>query len=72
MANHKGFVLPAKKRKPSNSIRGEVIRISTDAYNILVEMSNDSNLQMNRIASNAIEYAFENLVFEDEEREDEE
>lgn len=53
-------------------MRGEVILISTDAYNILVEMSNDSNLPMNRIASKAIEYAFENLVFEDEEREDEE
>ena len=61
------FVLPAKKRKPSENPRGEVIRINTEAYNLLVEMSNDSTLPIGRIAAEAIKYAYDNLAYEEEE-----
>lgn len=60
------FVLPAKKRKPSENPRGEVIRISKDAYNTLTDMANCSTLPMSKIASLAIEYAFENLALEND------
>lgn len=60
------FVLPALNKKPSTNPRGEVVRIGTDAYNLLVEMSNESPLPMGKIASMAIEYAYGNLSYEKE------
>lgn len=61
------FILPAKKRMPSNNPRGEVIRISSDAYNLLVDMGNESTLTMGKIASEAIAYAYEHLSLATEE-----
>lgn len=70
MAKHKGFVLPGRKRKYSNSANGEVIRIDADAYNALVEICNECPLPMKQIASAAIKYAYENITFEESEDEE--
>ena len=61
------FVLPAKKRRPSSNLRGEVVRIDLESYNLLVEMGNDSILPLGKIASKAIKYAYENLLLDKEE-----
>lgn len=61
------FKIPPRKKKYSNCSNGEVIRISADAYNVLVEMTGESTLPISKIASMAIIYAYENLEFEEEE-----
>lgn len=58
------FVLPARKRKPSKKPQGEVVRISANAYNCLIEIAKDTTLPIGHIASRAIEYAYENLELE--------
>lgn len=62
------FVLKGKKlaHKHKDSTGQTVIRISTESYNTLVDMANESILPISTIASKAIMFAFENLEIDRE------
>lgn len=65
------FILPGRPRRKSNKANGEVIRIDSDSYNLLAEMSQDSGYPVGKIASLAIKYAYTDLSYEIEEEEEE-
>ena len=70
MASNK-FVLTPIRREHTDSKKGEVVRVGKDAYNVLVDMANESTMSISQIASKAIMFAFENLEY-GYEKEDEE
>lgn len=58
------FHLPAKRKE---YVRNSApVRVTTEAYNILVEMYNECNLSMSQIASKAIKFAYDNAVYDKE------
>lgn len=59
------FHLPARKKEYKET--SEPIRVSAEAYNIVIDMYNDSQLSMTQIVSKAILYAAENAVYDKEE-----
>lgn len=65
------FVLEPIKRQHTENKKGETVRVSKDAYNILVDMANESVMSMSQVASKAIIFAFEHLEY-GYEKEDEE
>ena len=65
------FVLAPIKREYTDNKKGETVRVSKDAYNTLVDMSNESSMSMSQIVSKAIMFAYERLEY-GYEKEDEE
>ena len=61
----KKFVLEARKIEYAKHTEGAKVRLSTEAYNTLVDMTNASTVPMSKIASQAIMYAFENLSLQE-------
>ena len=57
------FVLTPLKRTYTENKKGETVRVSKDAYNTLVDMTNESTMSMSQIASKAIMFAFEHLEY---------
>ncbi|MGN0472245.1 MAG: hypothetical protein ACI4F8_05315 [Lachnospiraceae bacterium] len=53
------FVLPAHKKRTAAG--KELVRLTPEAYGMLLEMTNESTLPMRRIASAAIAFAYEHL-----------
>ena len=60
----KDFVLVGKKLKYAKDDQVTVIRVSRDAYNILVDMANESGLPISKIATQAVMYANDHLKYE--------
>lgn len=46
-----------------------VIRVSAEAYNILVGLANSSGLSLTKVANAAIKYAYDNYESEDDDNE---
>lgn len=65
----KGFVLKGKKfaYKSKQNVESVTIRVTPNAYNALVDMANESTLSIRNIASQAILFAYGNLVIDREE-----
>ena len=60
------FVLaPRTYRATAN--QSETVRVDGEAYNLLVEMANSSNLNLRQIVSKAIVFAYEHLEYRSEE-----
>lgn len=59
------FILTPKKRLYTDNPKGEVVRVSKEAYNAVVEMANESTMSMSSIVSKAILFAQEHLSYED-------
>lgn len=57
------FILTPIKRPYTENKKGEVVRVSKEAYNTLVDMANESTMNMSQIASRAIMFAFEHLEY---------
>lgn len=57
------FVLPKSYVNPSRGKGTEVIRVNSNAYDLLVEMQNETGIPIAKIASKAVEYAYENLKY---------
>lgn len=53
------------KKKHFTDKKYEVVRISGDAYNALIDMANESTFSMMHIASKAILFAQENVSYEE-------
>ena len=64
----KGFVLKGKKfsYKSKQNVESVTISVTPGAYNALVDMANESTLSIRNIASQAILFAYENLVIDRE------
>lgn len=62
MSNNK-FILTPIKRTHTENKKVETVRVSKDAYNTLVDMANESTMNMSQIASKAIMFAFEHLEY---------
>lgn len=59
------IIIPAKKKK---EVKGQqVVRINEEAYNILVDLYNESTLSMKELVSTIIIQSKDNIVFEKEE-----
>lgn len=58
------FVLKRPKVSYTQKSR-PTIKISSEAYNLLVDMTNESCMPLSHIASKAIQYAYEHLEFEE-------
>lgn len=56
--------IPARKKDPVSE--QQVIRVSADAYNALVEIYNESSLSMSAIASLIILQSVDRIVFDKE------
>ena len=54
------FHLKGKKKQYAD--RSKPVRLTEEAYNMLVEMFNDSGMPMSQIASQAILFAAKNVV----------
>ena len=65
------FILAPIKREYTNNPKGEVVRVSKDAYNSLVDMANESSMSMSQIVSKAIMFAYDHLEYGFEKEEDE-
>lgn len=61
------FHLPGRKKDYSD--KSQPVRLTTEAYNVLIEMYNDSQLPMSQIASKAILYAAEHIIYDREDQE---
>lgn len=59
--------LPSRKRKPATQEDRPVIRISSEAYNVLIEIGNESTLSFKDIASTLIIEAAKHVVYDKEE-----
>lgn len=59
-----GFKLKRRKLEHSNGERNTV-RLTNEAYNVLVDMANESTISMSKIASKAVMYAYEHLEYEE-------
>lgn len=57
--------IPARKKKPSEN--NTVIKVSPEAYAVLVEIYNESELSLKEIASILIIEASKNVVYDKEE-----
>ena len=58
--------VPARKRKPVST--SQVIRISPEAYNALIEIYNECTLSMKELASLIILESVDRVVFDKEEQ----
>lgn len=58
------FILTGKNLKYAKDGDLPTIRISKEAYNILVDMANESGLSISKVASKAVMYANEHLRYE--------
>lgn len=54
--------LNAKKRRPSTE--DQVIKISPEAYNALVDLYNETNLSFKHLASKIILWSVDKIVFD--------
>ncbi|MCL2864578.1 MAG: hypothetical protein FWE25_03445 [Lachnospiraceae bacterium] len=57
--------IPARRKKPERGT--QVIRVSEDAYNTLVDIYNESSLSMAQIASKIIVESIDRIVYDKEE-----
>lgn len=57
--------IPARKKEPVNE--QQVIRISAEAYNVLVDIYNESSLSMKELVSTIILQSVDRIVFDKEE-----
>lgn len=57
--------IPARKKEPVNE--QQVVRISAEAYNTLVEIYNESSLSMKELVSTIILQSKDRIVFDKEE-----
>ncbi|MDF2907159.1 MAG: hypothetical protein K0R34_2480 [Herbinix sp.] len=58
------FKLNPKKRQYADK-KYEVVRVSAEAYNALIDMANESTCSIMSIASKAILFAQENVSYEE-------
>lgn len=65
---NENFVLAGKKLEHLKPGAQPVIRISVSAYNALVDMANESVLSRQEVASKAILFAQEHVVYEREDK----
>ena len=67
-----GFVLKRKKffYRSSQTVDSVTMRLTPEAYNALVDMANESTLSIRNIASQAVMYAYRNLVIEEDSKEE--
>ena len=65
------FILTPIKRGYTDNKKGEVVRVSKDAYNTAVDMTNESSMSMSQIVSKAIMFAYEHLEYGYEKEEEE-
>lgn len=56
------FRIKGKKRKPVD--KSMPVRIPAEAYNMLVEMYNNSGIPIGQIAAQAVLFAAENTVYD--------
>ena len=54
--------LSAKRRRPSNE--DQVIKISPEAYNALVDLYNETSLSFKHLASKIILWSMDKIVFD--------
>ena len=66
------FILKPIKRQHTQNGKGAMVRLHKNAYNILVDMTNESTFSMSQIASKAIMFAYEHLEYGYDEKECEE
>ena len=66
------FILKPIKRQNTKNGKGAMVRLHKDAYNILVDITNESAFSMSQISSKAIMFAYEHLEYGYEEKESEE
>ena len=64
--NQKKFIIPSRKKTVDVVNISPTVRISKEAYMILVDMYNESTLSMCELVSKAVMYANENAVYEKE------
>ena len=64
MSKSKFQLIP--KKKPYTNKKCEVVRVSAEAYNALIDMANESTHSMVYIASKAILFAQDNISYEEE------
>ena len=67
MRQSEKFILKGNRLKYLDKGEQPIIRISADAYNVLVDMANESGLSIGKVASKAIMYANKNVFYEREE-----
>lgn len=65
------FILAPIKRPYTENKKGETVRVHKDAYNTLVDMTNESTMSMSQIVSKAIMFAYEHLEYGFEKGEEE-
>ena len=57
-----------KRHIPQISSSGQVvIRISTDSYNKVLEVANESGESLKKVVSKMVDFAYENIIYETEE-----
>ena len=59
--------IPARKKKPATGNDNPAVKVSSDAYNALVEIYNESTLSMKDIASLLIIEGSKHVVYDKEE-----
>jgi hypothetical protein len=59
--------IPARKKQPVTGKDNQVVKVSPDAYNALVEIYNESTLSMKDIASLLIIEGSKHVVYDKEE-----
>lgn len=59
--------IPARKKQPATDKDNPVVKVSTGAYNVLVEIYNESTLSMKDIASLLIVEGSKHVVYDKEE-----
>lgn len=57
--------IPARKKQPAEG--RQVVRVSAEAYNVLVEIYNESTMSMAQIASAIIMQSRDRIVYDKEE-----
>lgn len=67
MANNSDWQVHIPARKKSTTTKQEVVRVSADAYNALIEIYNESTLSMKELASILILEASKRIVYDKEE-----
>lgn len=68
MANNSDWSVHIPARKKCVTTRQEVVRVSADAYNALVEIYNESTLSMKELASILILEASKRIVYDKEDK----
>lgn len=58
------FILKAKRLPYVEEDRRPVVKITGEAYNLLIDMANESGMPLSKVASRAIKYAADNVVYE--------